>query len=397
MGAYATYAESYKEKLKKYDVNLEIIYTDGSIAAQNKLMNGEVDFAFIQSGIQQKSQSEEPLVLANVAYEPIWVFYKDENISSIEELKNKTVNLGNKNSGSYPIALELMTLIDKNYKAYYDNAEDAFNALQKGNIDAMFYIIGVKSSRLQTILHTPNISILNFDNAQSYKKFFIQKDEYYETVTIEKNSIDLIKKIPTTPKTLLAKTTMLVTKDASPEMSRLFLKIAKKVHHTMGFIKCEDTFPNVKHLKLSQSEASKEYFEEPKHRYERNTFLKEHYWLAQTLKTLEDMIMSVIVILGLVAFFIEVIYPIYKMFTRWKINKWYKKVNDIDSHIDILSLDELKERQEKLENILQEMQNDDNIKAIHLEAFYSVQHQVTNILDDFERRIKEKQLKEILV
>jgi TRAP transporter TAXI family solute receptor len=397
LGAYATYTEAYKKELKKYDVTLKITYTDGSMEAQAKLMSNKVDFAFIQSGTQQQNQHEEPLVLANVAYEPIWIFHKDKTITSLEELKNKAVNLGNKNSGTYPIASQLMSLINQNSKASFHNAKDAFNQLKNGQIDAMFYVIGVKSSRLQSILHTPNISILNFENAQSYRKFFIQKEDYYEIITIEKNAIDIVKKIPKTTKTLLAKTTMLVTKNASTEMSRLFLKVAQKVHSKMGFIKSEHTFPNVKNLKLPQSKASVEYFQEPEHRYERVWYMKEHFWLAQTFKKLEDMVMSVIVLLGLIAFFIEVIYPISKIFTRRKINRWYRKVNKIDTQMDTLSLDELKERRAILEDTLTEMQDNDNIDPIHLEAYYSVQHQITNIIEEFERRIKEKQAKEILV
>ncbi len=396
MGAYATYAEAYKKELEKYDITLKITYTDGSMDAQSKLMNDEVDFAFIQSGTQGEKK-EKPLVLANVAYEPIWIFYKNKNITSLEDLKNKTVNLGNKNSGTYPIASQIMNLINKKSKVSFNNAENAFNQLLENQIDAMFYVIGVKSSRLQTILHTPNISILNFENAQSYRKFFIQKEDYYEIVTIEANAIDLVRKIPKTSKTLLAKTTMLVTKDASPEMSRLFLKVAQKVHSKMGFIKSENTFPNVKNLKLPQSKASKEYFQEPEHRYERVWYMKEHFWLAQTFKKLEDMVMSVIVLLGLIGFFIEVIYPISKIFTRRKINRWYRKVNKIDSQIDKLSLDELKSRKEILEETLMEIQDNDNIDPIHLEAYYSIQHQITNIIEDFEKRIKEKQGMEILV
>lgn len=397
MGAYATYAEAYKKELEKYDVTLKITYTDGSMDAQSKLMNNDVDFAFIQSGTQQKNQHEEPFVLANVAYEPIWIFYKDKNITSLADLKNKAVNLGNKNSGTYPIASQLMTLVEKNNKASFNNAKDAFAELTKDKIDAMFYVIGVKSSRLQSILHTPDISILNFENAQSYRKFFIQEEDYYEIITIEENAIDLVRKIPKTTKTLLAKTTMLATKTASPEMSRLFLKVAQKVHSKMGFIKSEHTFPNVKNLKLPQSKASEEYFQESEHRYERVWYMKEHFWLAQTFKKLEDMVMSVIVLLGLIAFFIEVIYPISKIFTRRKINRWYRKVNKIDSQIDTLTLDELKKRRVMLEETLTEMQDNDNIDPIHLEAYYSVQHQITNIIEDFERRIKEKQAKEILV
>ncbi len=398
MGAYATYAHAYKKELEKYGVTLNIIYTDGSMEAQSKLMNGEANFAFIQSGTQKEQQKNRPLVLANVAYEPIWIFSKrDRNITSLEDLKNRTVNLGNKNSGTYPIASQIMNLINQNSKASFNNAKDAFEQLLANQIDAMFYVIGIKSSRLQTILHTKNISILDFNEATSYRKFFIQNKDYYEIVTIDANSIDLVNKIPQTSKTLLAKTTMLVTKDASPEMSRLFLKVAQKVHSKIGFLKSENTFPNTKNLKLPQSGASKTYFQEPLHRYETIGYMSGHFWLAQTFKKLEDMVMSVIVILGLISFFIEVIYPISKIFTRRKVNRWYRKVNKIDSQIDKLSLEELKSRKAVLEEMLIEMQNSDNIDPTHLEAFYSVQQQVINIIEDFEKRIKEKQGMEILV
>ncbi|HIP27232.1 MAG TPA: hypothetical protein EYG80_06210 [Flavobacteriaceae bacterium] len=65
--------------------------------------------------------------------------------------------------------------------------------------------------------------------------------------------------------------------------------------------------------------------------------------------------------------------------------------------IDTLSLKELKERKIILEQTLLEIQNNDNIHHIHLEAYYSVQQQITNMIENFKRRVKEKQAQKILI
>jgi len=400
-GAYYVYAKQYQRLLKKYDVKLTIVETNGAAETQEKLINNEVDFAFLQGGLERTN--EGILALANVAHEPIWVLYRDTRIKKFEDLKGKRINICNPQSGTYPVAKKLLVeLLDmKESDLQTKQMREAFPLLMQGKLDAVFYIIARSSESLQKKIHTEGIHILNFGEADSIRKSFIKddmnssKNDYFKTIMVKKRSIDFVHNIPKQDKKLLVKRTILGTKNASDELVRLFLKVAQKVHSKEAFFHEENHFLSTHGLKYRQHVASKQYFTQPTHRYESSALLKsfspQHsYWIAQSLKKIEDIILIFIVPLALIGFFIEVLYPIIKIFTRRKINRWYRKINKLDTNMEDFSLEELYKNKRILEEIAIEIYNTDNIDATHLEPYYTVQNQVKNMIENFEHAIAKK-------
>lgn len=109
-GTYYQDALKYQKELKKEGIELEIVPTKGSVEAQVMLLNSEVDFAFVQGG----TENSKVLALANVEYEPIWIFYNDENISELKDLQGKKIAISQKGSGIRPTAIELLNLAGVN-------------------------------------------------------------------------------------------------------------------------------------------------------------------------------------------------------------------------------------------------------------------------------------------
>ena len=293
IGAYFVYAEEYKKELEKYNVELKIETTMGASEAQAQVIVGEVDFAFVQGGLEVLDKGI--LALANVAHEPVWVLTRrDANITKFSDLRGKRINVCNHNSGTKPVAMELLnSLLGKGeHNISFTNVENAFADLKDKNIDAMFYVIARSSSSLKKKIEDKEIRIMHFENAESIRKYFIKSDmnennnSYYKTVLLKKHSLHPLKNLPAEDKTLLVKRTLLVTKNASDPMVRLFLKIAKKVHSKEAFFHDEDYFINSRGLKYEQHRASKKYFEIPEHRYERSSLLQgeKNYWRAQVLQ-----------------------------------------------------------------------------------------------------------------
>ncbi len=327
-GAYFVYAQHYKRLLKKYGVELDINTTAGADETQKLLIHDKVDFSFLQGGLEDKDRNKSILALANVAHEPIWVLYhEDTNITNFHDLKGKIINICNPHSGTYPVAEQLLVeLLEMNRSNLRVNdAKEAFKLLKKGKIDAMFYVIARSSKTLDSMIRTKGIHILNFEEASSMRKALIKddmnnsKNAYFKTIVVKKHSIDFVHKIPKQDKNLLVKRTILGTKTASDEMVRLFLKVAQKVHSQEAFFHEENHFLSTNGLKYRQHEASKRYFENPLHRYESSALLKMlppeyHYWLAQTLKKIEDSILIFIVPIVLIGFFVEVLYPLISQF-----------------------------------------------------------------------------------
>ena len=382
--AYYKDALKYKEELKKDGIDLELIVTKGSIEAQEKLLNREVDFAFIKAG----TEKEKILALANVAYEPIWIFYNNQEISDLKSLKGKKIAISTKGSGIRPIARELLNLVginNFNSKLYFFSDKEAIKALESQKIDAMFYISAPNATLLNELMLIPNIHLMDFKESESYRQFFIQKKKYVHVVKLYSNGFDMRRGLPTKAHTLLATTAILATYKSSDEMVRLMLKVARRIHQPMGLFHNENTFPNVSMLTIKQHKASKYYFRKKSNYYEENY----SFWTAQTLTKLQNIIFKYILpLVTLFAFFIEVLIPSYHLYTRRKLNIWYENINRIDSNIENLNLRDLNGQRLRLQSMLSEIRATDDIPAAHVEIFYTLQNQIVNILDDIDKRIE---------
>ena len=382
--AYYKDALQYKKELKKDGIELELVLTKGSVEAQEKLLNSEVDFAFIKAG----TEKEKILALANVAYEPIWIFYNNQEISDLKSLKGKKIAISTKGSGVRPIARELLNLVginNFNSKLYFFSDQEAIKALEAKTIDAMFYISAPNASLLHELMLIPNIHLMDFKESESYRQFFIQKHKYVHVVKLHSHGFDMRRKLPKKAHTLLATTAILATYKSSDEMVRLMLKVARRIHQHMGLFYNENTFPNVSMLTIKQHKASKYYFRKKSNYYEENY----SFWTAQTLTKVQNMLLKYILpIVTLFAFYIEVMIPAYHLYTRRKLNLWYKNINRIDTNIENLNLRDLNGQRLRLQSLLSELRATDDIPAEHMEIFYTIQNQVVNILSDIDKRIE---------
>ena len=83
-GAYYQFANSYREQLKRHGVDLEIRVTAGSLENYQLLLNDpEIDLAIVQGGTAPPAarESKDLEAIGSLYLEPIWVFYRDDEIS----------------------------------------------------------------------------------------------------------------------------------------------------------------------------------------------------------------------------------------------------------------------------------------------------------------------------
>lgn len=385
-GYYAT-SLKYKKILAKDGINLKIVTTSGSIDAQNRLIKKEVDYAFVQGGTEITGKGIK--ALANIAYEPIWVFYHDKNITKLDDLKGKKVSVGKTGSGIYPVAKNLlneMGIDENNTDFLHINNSDAVLKLQAKKIDAMFYIASANSQIVRKLMRNRDIFLMNFKDAETFRQYFIRKDENFQILRLYASSFDLKDNIPKNSYTLLAKNTLLATIDAPADITRLLMKTVEQVHNGAGLFHKEDTFPNSFSLPFAQDEAAKNYF------YEKTNFYEKHfdYWTAQSLNKLHKFgWLYLLPLLTIFAFFVEVIVPTLEWMHRRKIIKYYDKINHLDTGIELLTLKEALKKKVVLETMLHQVRNQDDIPAAYMEEFYTLQNQIVNITNAVQRRIDE--------
>ena len=239
-GAYFRYARKYAEELQKEGLTVEVRETAGSV--ENLRLLGQdgsgVALAIVQSGVASPEQVQHFYALGSLYREPLWVFYRgDKRLERLSQLAGKRIGVGPTGSGTYAIAMQLLAangLIEskssrENPRAVLvqENVADAAAALQKGELDAAFFVAAFEADYIQGLLNDRRVNLLDFDQHEAYHRRF----RFLAPVTVPAGMVNLGRNIPGQDVDLLAPTAMLVVrKDFHPALVPLLLTTATRIH-----------------------------------------------------------------------------------------------------------------------------------------------------------------------
>src|SRR5262249_1956994 len=155
--------------------------------------------------------------LGSLYHEPLWVFYRgEERLDRLSRLAGKRVGVGPMGSGTYAIALRLLAangLIESPSSGggspanlVRGNVPAAARALQKGELDAAFFVAAFDADYIQGLLNDRSVNLMNCDQQEAYHRRF----RFLAPVTVPAGMVDLGLNIPAQDVALLAPTAMLV-------------------------------------------------------------------------------------------------------------------------------------------------------------------------------------------
>jgi TRAP transporter TAXI family solute receptor len=383
-GAYYHFAKIYQQLLKKEKITLNIVTTAGSVEALKLLDEGKVDVAFVQGGTAGKYVKDDKLSsLASIFYEPLWVFYsrKLQNIDYLYDLKGKTISIGENGSGTKALSELLLKENDitpKNTHIKYLSSHDSIKQLKNGKIDALFMVVSPSSSNIKKLLSDEGIKLFSFKRALAYKQKFL----FLTDLTLGEGIIDLKQNIPSSDKILLATTCTLVQNNSfNPELMKLLLKIAKKVHSKKTLFADEGFFPNSKFTQIPMNEDAKIYL------LKGDSFL-EKIFPFRVAVTINRLIIFLIPLITLLLPFFKGILPIYRWRIRYKIYKWYGKLNEIDKNIEFMDLKKVQNSIKKIKELQKEIKEQTNIPLSYMGEYYNLQLHIDLIL----KKLKNKKI-----
>ena len=381
-GAYYRYAKEYQRLLKKDGISLNIVTTAGSVEALKLLDQGRVDVAFVQGGTAKNYINSKKLSsLASIFYEPLWVFYnkKLKNINYLYDLKGKRISIGENGSGTKALSEILLKQngVNKhNSKILYKSSKESLKALQNGSIDALFMVVSPKSSSVKELLNDPDIKLFGFKRALAYRQKFL----YLTDLTLGEGTVNLKKNIPSQNKTLLATTCALVqNNDFNPELMRLLLKIAKKIHSHRTLFTTEGFFPNYKYTQIPVNDDAKIYLQKG------DSFL-EKIFPFRIAVTINRMIIFLIPLITLLLPFFKGILPLYRWRIRYKIYRWYGQLNGIDNNIDKMDIQKINTSIKKIKELQKEIKEQTNIPLSYMGEYYNLQLHIDLILKKLKNR-----------
>ncbi|QKJ21822.1 TAXI family TRAP transporter solute-binding subunit [Poseidonibacter lekithochrous] len=366
-GQYYQTAIKYKELLHKVDVEVNIVTSSGSLENIKFLNEKKVDIAFIQNGTIKANTTKSIEALASVYYEPLWLFYKKDlnDIQYIQDLKSKKISLGLEHSGTKDLSSEVLAIngINKdNAQLEYFNAKESKDKLLNDELDALFLVTSANSKIIKELLENKDIAVFSFKRAIAYSKKF----HYLEPINLYEGTVDIYNNMPSRDIKLLSTTaTLVVNKDFSDELIRIFLKKVKEVHKRKSLFEAENQFPNINNIEIDMNEEAFRYFTYG------DTFLEKifPYWIASNLDRLKILLIP---LLTLMIPLFKGVFPLYRWSIRSKIYRWYDEVQDLDLSLEGLSKEELVEKLKELEKLKQEIKEETKVPLSYMGEYYDL-------------------------
>ena len=367
-GAYYRFRQLYADLLESEGITLDVRSTQGSVENLELLMDEESDVrvAFVQTGIADPASCESLEALGSLYREPLWIFYRgSEVVDRLTQLKERRIAIGPKGSGTRGIALQLLKAngLDETDDEFVDLAGNvAAEALERGEIDAAFFVAGVDAKYVRRLLRNPDIHLAELTHAEAYERQF----RFLSAVTIDEGLLDLKQNIPSTEIVMIAPAATLVAhRSLHPALVSLLLKVATKVHHQGDLLSNVGDFPTAKLTDLPLNSEAERFFRSGPPVLQR--FMP--FWLASLMDRLKIMIIPLIMLMMPL---LRVAPPLVRWQTRRKIYMWYDELRRIDQlSIEGMSVTEANQSLEHLHQLEQQIARI-GVPLSYMEEYYNL-------------------------
>lgn len=355
-GRYFSLAQRLKAELRQEGVELTVLSTAGS-EENLKLLTTEdsgVSIAFAQSGMEEIFDAgERPLHgLSSLYYEPIWLVYRESlELKYVSDLRGRKVAVGVPGSGTKAVArflLEQNGLLGEGGRTELVEVggEEALKLLEKGDIDAGFFMVSAESETIRRLIGLEGFDFLDMRRHEAYRARF----RSLTSVRITEGLLDLEANLPSEDRVVLAAVATLVVNDSfHPSLTPIVLEAMRRVLADGGVLEQRGEFPSRENVGYPLTKEADHYFE-----YGPPFLLRfMPFWAASLVDRLVILVIPLLVILIPLS---KLAGPVYRWRIRSRIYRWYKFLRETDQKIVSgtiqENLDAERERLEKLESEL---------------------------------------------
>lgn len=214
-GTYYAYGGVVSQYITNYGgVKVTAVSTGGSKANIQSIQDGDFQLGFTQSDVmayawegaktfEKDGPTHDFRVLAGLYDETVQLFTMDENIKSVEDLRGKSVSIGEAGSGVYFNAMDVLNaagLTLDDIKPQYQSFEASKEAMKDGKIQAAFIVAGAPTTAITELATTNGVFLIDIDGdlrdkiiseCPYYSKLQIPADTYpgqpkpVETITVK--------------------------------------------------------------------------------------------------------------------------------------------------------------------------------------------------------------------
>ena len=261
-GAYDELGREYQRRLAREGLRVDLRRTAGSVENLERLLAGEVDVAFVQGGTYPLVKDVDGRLrgMAAVYREPLWIFYRGKPMTDdLGALAGRRIAVGAAGSGTEAIAralLEGVGLAVTGPSFLSLPAIEARGMLERGAIDAAFFVSSYRDANVAALLRRPDVHLLGFRRDAAYSGNF----RYLSAVRIPPGLLDLKADLPREPITLLAPAALLVCRETlHPRAVEQILSVAQAVHATGSLLDPPGRFPTRDGVDVPLHDAADSY------------------------------------------------------------------------------------------------------------------------------------------
>ncbi len=380
-GSYYGFGLEYQEIIDEEGLSLEVLHSAGSVENVERLRSGEVDIAIVQGGILDIKEEEELSSLGSLYYEPVWLFFrKDLELTQINELEDMRIGVGADGSGTQPVALKLLEvngIDDTNATFVKDDIGTMADMLVDNELDAVFMVVSPASEAVQTLAKDMDVEIFDFVRADAYRSRFT----YFNSIQLAEGALDLINNVPSRSKTLLAVTANLVVhNDINPNLARLLIFTADRVHNGPGVFEAAGEFPSGAYITAPLHDESRRYFKEGASFFENNF----PFMIAAIF---DRLVVILLPLLTLVYPIGKSLFPLYRISMNRRITRWYNIISEIDRAVPVMTIEDIERELKRINEIELQLREKTKLPESYMSRFYNLREHVELVKSHlFERR-----------
>jgi uncharacterized protein len=331
-GAYYRMAMQYSEFFASHGIQLDVQTSEGSQENLERLRStsGPSDLALMQGGFgylgtttgrRDRSHIE---TLANVNVEAVWIFSRNRNITSLNQLQGLRVAVGSERSGSRKVALKLLeqARIDvKDLSLSPLMGLESTQALRLGTVDVVFMVAPRDSPVVQSMLTVPGLQLANLHKSAA----IIERNPYLEASLLPQGALDA--RIPSRDTAMLTMSTSLVAREGlHPGLKRLAIAATLDVNNKGGLFHRAGDFPSLRRIDFPTASIARTTLVSGLPLHERLL----PFWWAQFAERVVLLILPVV----LIALWLMLRIPDYM---RWalqsRVNRWYGELKFIENDL----------------------------------------------------------------
>ncbi len=379
---YQSIGNRYREILARSNVDLEVRITNGPVD-NIKLLNNPtsgVEAGIVQGGISDSIQSPELLSLGRINYNVYWIFYSaTETLDDLRQLKGKRIALGPQGSlrATTEKILKVSGVTSENTTLFGLSAQDAVNAMNDGQADALFFPFALDSPVLNSLLRNPRVRPMSFTQAEALTRIF----PYLVRLVLPQGVIDFERIVPATDMILIAASNVvLVRKDIHPALINLLAQAIIEEHGKPGIFQQAGEFPKLPDPDYPMAESAVDFYKNGP------SFLNKYlpYWIVPHVLRL----LAVLLAGGAIIYPLFNLAPkLYRWFLQDRMRRLYRRLRIVEEAAQTeLTAPQVVSLQTELEDI------DLAARVLpqrHSDLFFILEHHITLTRTQLASRLVE--------